>query len=175
MRFERGSNRHLRLAVNEHQEQDKQNLAQTYIEILKKPDAVMNASLPDEVFSNVDDFVNHSTTYHNNSGTEKVAENISRYKDHDATSENIPTTTAENSNKRKISSSSYEIEYDPKNYDSIIYQDDTQNISNVPKRPRFNKLEMAIAPFKNIIMEICLLYAQLDLNQILDMQSISNK
>ena len=107
----------------------------------------------DEVFSNVDDFVNHSTTYHNNSGMEKVAENISRYKDHDATSENSPTTTAENSNKRKISSS-YEIEYDPKNYDSIIYQDDTQNISNVPKRPRFNKLEMAIAPFKNIIMEI---------------------
>lgn len=59
MRFERGSNRHLRLAVNEHQEQDKQNLAQTYIEILKKPDAVKNASLPDEVFSNVmDSFFN---------------------------------------------------------------------------------------------------------------------
>ena len=59
MSFERGSSRHLRLAIYENKAQDKQNLAQTYVEILKKPDSVKTASLPDEVFSSVmDSFFN---------------------------------------------------------------------------------------------------------------------
>ena len=104
----------------------------------------------DEVFSNVDDFVNHSTTYHN-MGMETTAGNNSRYYD----TEEIPAGNSGN-NKRKalyeIEQQQNEIEYDPNN-DSIIDQNN-QIISNVSKRPKFNKLEMAIAPFKNIIMEI---------------------
>ena len=63
--YHRGASRHLRLAVNDKQTLTKTNLAQTYVEILSKPDVVKKATIPDIAFSQVMD------SFFNKAGTKK--------------------------------------------------------------------------------------------------------